>query len=342
MKSRANRLWITWETHRRSREISRAIHAELVELECSYPRLLRYPLLTLKTLREVLRRRPAVTFAQNPSLILAALIVRLRRLGLLPLVVVDAHNAGLMPAEGQSAVGRWLARHVQRGADLVIVSNEQLRQTVEGNGGQAVVLPDPVPEFPAQAPRKLDGHSNVLVVCTFGSDEPYQEIVAAAGLLGHEATVYMSGDWRRARPPLSDLPSNLRLTGFLPEADYLALLHSVDAVIDLTKRKDCLVCGAYEGIAAGKPLVLSDTPVNRSFFTRGAVFVANEAPAIAAGIRAALAARAVLGEEVARLRQERDHDWQARRDVLEATIDALLSSNCKLGKSSRAYGCPPN
>ena len=61
------------------------------------------------------------------------------------------------------------------------------------------------------------------------------------------------------------------------------------AVVVLTTRDDTLLSGAWEAIALGRPLVLSDTVALRSTFGEGPSWVRPEPEAIAAGIDAALA-----------------------------------------------------
>lgn len=81
-------------------------------------------------------------------------------------------------------------------------------------------------------------------------------------ITGNHAKVQFSPDTQKT---LSE-NSNVILTGFLSDNDYSNLLHAVDAVMDLTTLDFCLVCGAYEGIAARKPLILSDKLVNHELF----------------------------------------------------------------------------
>src|SRR5262245_25632217 len=99
MEKRSQRIWITWETQRRNRTLSEKVDAELYEIDIHAHRLLRYPLSLIKTLAILLRRRPRLLFVQNPSLVLALFAVIYGRV-FCKLVVVDAHNAGLFPAEG--------------------------------------------------------------------------------------------------------------------------------------------------------------------------------------------------------------------------------------------------
>jgi glycosyltransferase involved in cell wall biosynthesis len=48
------------------------------------------------------------------------------------------------------------------------------------------------------------------------------------------------------------------------------------------------VCGAYEAISAGKPLVLSNTKALRNYFGDFATYVNNDASSICAGIETIL------------------------------------------------------
>ena len=65
----------------------------------------------------------------------------------------------------------------------------------------------------------------------------------------------------------------------------------MDATIDLTTRENCLVCGAYQSIAAGKPMVLSKTRALQTFFPAGAVYTDNSAADIRRCIEKVLADR---------------------------------------------------
>ena len=59
---------------------------------------------------------------------------------------------------------------------------------------------------------------------------------------------------------------NIILTGFISDSDYHDLIESCDAMIVLTRRDDCLTCGAYEALSSCKTGVLSDTEVLRKTF----------------------------------------------------------------------------
>ena len=55
-------------------------------------------------------------------------------------------------------------------------------------------------------------------------------------------------------------------------------------VIDLTNLEDCLVCGAYEALVFGKPLLVSKTKVLMDYFGDAVVLTENTPEAICQGV----------------------------------------------------------
>jgi glycosyltransferase involved in cell wall biosynthesis len=320
----SERIWITWERQRRNREVAGALGVTLFEwddIASRGPRPLRYPIGAWRTLRLLVGRRPSLVICQNPSLILAAQAVVLRGVFGYRLVV-DAHNAGLTPLEGASRALSILSEWLQRAADLTIVTNEGLKVLVESNGGRGFVLPDPVPNLQGRGPQpSQDG--GVFLVCSYAADEPYRAVFEAARLLPREMVVHVSGNYGKAGVDVSQLPANVHLTGYLSEHAYVRQLASSDIVVDLTNRSDCLVCGAYEAIACGVPLVLSDTQANRALFRKGVVYTRHEPEAIAAAIATAAVHLRELREEIASLRAQLAVEWEDRRRRLEEELDRL-------------------
>jgi glycosyltransferase involved in cell wall biosynthesis len=207
---------------------------------------------------------------------------------------------------------------------LTLVSNENLKKLVDGRGGRGFVLPDPVPDLSATPQRRdLKGRHQVLLVCTYADDEPYASVIEAARMLEPDVVIYVTGDYRRARHLPAAVPSNVVLTGFLDEDDYVALLRAVQVVVDLTDREDCLVCGAYEGIAAGRPLVLSGSAATRAYFSRGVCYTDNTPADLARQIRFAIDHRDRLEADVAVLKGELDTLFNRRWTSLQDVIGTL-------------------
>jgi len=315
-------LWITWEHQRRNQGISAALGWPLHEIVYGGPRILRYARSVFRTAEVVIRERPDVLAVQNPSIVLAIFAVFLKRfLGMK--VVIDAHNSGIYPAGGRNAFFMHLARFLQKAADLTIVTNPGLQRVVESRHGKAFVLPDRSPDVPDVPAMELKGRSNIAYICTFSPDEPYHEVLEAARALTDEVAFYVTGDYSRKIRPAS-VPANVRLLGFVPEIAYWSLLSSVDFVMDLTFRENCLLCGAYEGVAVEKPLILSDTEALRAYFSKGCIYVGPTRESIVAGIRRAIEERTALHDGIRELGEELGSLWIQRLEVLRQSIRSLF------------------
>ena len=297
---------------------------EFKEIDLIRNPLRKYSRGILHTLQVISRVKPGVVFGQNPSLVLSLLLVCLRKIFNFK-VIIDAHNAGIFPAEGRSGVLMVLSRFVQRHADLVIITNYGMKQHVESNGGKAFILPDKIPDIsPAIETRKLKGRMNILFICSYAADEPYEAVFKAAARLPEDVFVYVTGNYQKKNIRPSALPANVILTGFVPMEEFEILLHSVDATIDLTTREDCLVCGAYESVAVEKPMVLSDTNALRDYFYKGAVYTLHSAEAIWKAIFELIDSKDRLTMQVKELKVERTHDWEQQRQILEDHICRMI------------------
>lgn len=274
------KVWVTWEIQRRNRTLSARFDAELYEFVGLGRGLSRYVRSIAMTFAMLRRERPEYVFVQNPSIVLSAFMVIMARL-LGFTVVVDEHNAGLFPQEGNSRVLSFIAKCIGRWAHYVIVSNKYLVGVVDNWGGRALVLADPLPTFESvgTSEKKQDERPlELFLVCTWAADEPYQEVISAAAKSPH-VRVHISGRYAGKVDP-STIPANVVLEGFMADADFLARMRNADAVVVLTKRENCLNCGAYEAVALNKPMILSDHKALKEYFGSAAIYVDNSAPSI--------------------------------------------------------------
>jgi glycosyltransferase involved in cell wall biosynthesis len=315
--ARGGVIWITWEHHRRTRELSHDLGIELIEILAEGPALVRYPVLLLQTMFWLARRRPMVLFIQCPSVILAVWALMLKAVGRFQ-VIADLHNEAVEPFIYGFRGYRRLLRWIQRRADLNIVTNRALANTVRASGGRVFVLADRIPALHAPARTSRTTGALAVFICTYAPDEPYRDVIEAARLLGPNVSVSITGDPRRAALP--ELPPNVTITGHLSESDYVALLNDADALIDLTDMENCLVCGAYEAVALEKPLVTSDTAALRTYFRRGAVFARHDPRSLADAIALALRDKLRLERDMQRLKRELSADWVSRRNDLARLV----------------------
>jgi glycosyltransferase involved in cell wall biosynthesis len=237
--------------------------------------------------------------------------------------VIDAHNSGIYPFENKSRLLRSISCWLQRNAALTIVTNKTLKDFVEKNGGTAFVLPDAIPSTPNNLKRKkLKGDINLTCICTFNEDEPYWEIIKAARLLSTDIHIYFTGKFE-GKISSKEVPDNVHLTGFIPESEYWDLLYSSDIIIDLTLREDCLVCGAYEGIALEKPLILSNTNALKEYFSKGSIYADPFEKDIYKAIQASIQDMENLQKDIKLLKVELEESWLEKISQLKNKINTL-------------------
>lgn len=91
-------IWLAWERHRRSLEISKYLRVKAILLEDRRRRIIRHPILVMKTIRVIFQGKPKVLIIQNPSIVLSILACLVLKSRLIKLsLIVDAHNEGLIP-----------------------------------------------------------------------------------------------------------------------------------------------------------------------------------------------------------------------------------------------------
>lgn len=313
-----NKVWITWEDHRRSKELANAFSASYVLLECNRNRLIRYVVLTFKTIAFLLKNKPSVVFCQNPSIVLASLLCVLKSLFNYQLIVDRHSNFKFHTLQSKHPI--WVLFHVLsnyslRAANITIITNQYLKEFVESKGGVACVLPDKLPEMNFAREHHIKDGFNITFISTFSDDEPIFEVVEAAKLLGEGFNVFITGGYRKYKKinELNELkPVNAILTGFLPEEKYQEQLASSDLIIIITTFEYTLTCGAYEAVTLEKPMLLGTTKTIRDYFNKGALYTALTPEELAENIRKALDERDRLELEVKQLKLELLGDWNKK------------------------------
>ena len=323
-----NYLWLTWETQQRNISLSRAFNAEYFEVSSNHPRVVKYFVNIVKTYRKLRSSRPRVVFAQNPSLVLSCFaVVYCRLTG--TVCILDVHNAGIWPVEGQSRLLNGIAGFVNRYANMILVSNDALRDFTASRGCHSFTLPDPVPELQSERADSNDrfhteGLFSVLFVCTWASDEPYREVLQMQGL-DTDTKIFISGKYGKKldEAEVNKLPENFVLTGFISKQDYVSLLSRVDVVMVLTTRENCLVCGAYEAVSQHKPIILSDTEALRNYFFKGTVFTKHTPGDLARSIDTIKSDYSRYSREIQELKPALEEKWtESFRNILQE-IDEL-------------------
>lgn len=325
-------VFLTWERHRRTRGLAARLGLSLREIQVPGSRLRRYLPQIARTCSEIRRSDWSLVFVQNPSLALTILVLGWRSIARKKWVVVmDAHNEAVVPAIYAWRAVRLLARWAVRQADFTIVTNRFLGERVLALGGRPLVLPDPLPEIaPAPAPT-LGGDAPIrlLVIATYAPDEPIEAILESARRLVGHAEFEFTGNYRKLEPSvIAAAPANVKFLGFLQDDDYWDRMGEAHAVVDLTLLDDCLVCGAYEAVALGRPLLLSDTRALRDYFRMGAVYCEAEPSAIVSAVRRLQIDYSRLSKEAVSLRTLLEAEWIGQAAGVVSQVRTDRASGC--------------
>lgn len=279
----------------------------------------RYVVQAVKTIQLLNRKRPEVVFIQNPP-IFAVLCVylwsRLRRTG--PQFIIDSHTDALL-----APWWRWLSplhRFLSKRAITTLVTNEHLRQLVSSWGATAHILGDPPATYPNREKPALSPDAfHVVMVSTASYDEPIAAVLEAARQLP-AVQFHITGNWPARRPDDWDkaqAETNIHFTGYIPDEQFYGLLEAADAVMCLTTQNHTIQSGANEALWLGRPIITSDWPLLRTYFSQGAVFVDNSAADIEQAILTVQQKYATLQAEIIQLQTDRRREWhQKAGDVL--------------------------
>ena len=275
----------------------------------------KYLLQTLKTVSILLRDRPSIVLTAVPPVVSALVIWSLS--GLLRYrVVIDAHSGTF-----QHARWKWslpLQRFLSRRAVATVVTSDHMGAVVRSWGARDTKVQEISLDLAPAAPVRRDGGFHVVFICTYSVDEPVDAVIEAARRLP-DVSFTFTGDPSYARRGLRDsLPANVRLTGFVPDAEYLELLRRADALLVLTRENHTMQRGGYEAMALEKPLITSDWPLLREVFSRGTVHVDNTSGGIELAVRTVQSRPDHWGRE---MREQK----KARAGISAAQVGNLLA-----------------
>ncbi|OVE79607.1 hypothetical protein BVY01_02015, partial [bacterium I07] len=196
-----NALFLVWAPHNRhSESFAQSLGIDILHI--SYFKYMRpvyapvkYPLMAVRTLIELFKRKPDLVFCMSPPLF-CALFVYIYGAIAGKRFIIDAHTGSLI-----SKPWVWLRplhRFLSKRAVATMVTNEELANLVRSWGGCAMIITPPI-TFPDVNKQSLTGKRNVLVVNTFAPDEPLDEIMRVAEHFP-DVLFHVSGDVEKASP----------------------------------------------------------------------------------------------------------------------------------------------
>lgn len=322
-------LFISWVPfQRRSLSMQPYFEYELRFLSLSFKKkLLRpveYVVKAWKTLNPLIHHHPHIIWIQLPPTLLLHLAHLYKAIfDHDALIVADAHNATFR----YPWINIPLTKTLLNRSEVIIVHNDWVKEQALSLGldpDRLFVLEDPPAALKKDVAVVSKGfkHPWVVFPCSFNHDEPIQTVIEAARL-APEITFVLTGNTARAKGihDLSNLPDNVKLTGFLPEQEFDNLLWKTDAVLGLTKLEGIQLSVANEALGLGKPMILSNTETLKKLFYKGAVYVdTSSSDSIAEGCRQALTQAEKLTQETQELRIEREESWKEQASYLNKLI----------------------
>ena len=270
----------------------------------------------VRTWRILLREKPDAVFVMSPPVVAGLVVYPYCAIRRIPFVV-DAHTGAFLDPRWRvlQPLQRWLCRK----AATTIVTNTHLSRMLSEFGADWTILPDVPVKYPASPSSFDDGGFLVAVICSFDYDEPVELIVDAARALP-DVSFLMTGNPRKVAHLTPGFPPNLRLTGFLENAQYGQLLRDADVVMALTTGQHKMLRAAYEAIYQGTPIIISESPMLREEFGAGAILVHNSVEQIVEAVTRMKQHPERYQEEALQLREMKQRRWEKNKALLMSKI----------------------
>jgi glycosyltransferase involved in cell wall biosynthesis len=270
---------------------------------------LKYILASFKTLSVLYKEHPDIIFVENPP-IFAVLIVWLYCVIHKSKYIVDTHS-------GAFTVKRWvvflgLYRFLAKRAMMNVLHNEPIEHKMASWGAPTMTLEPAPAESRVDRAYPFRKGFNVVLISTYAGDEPVFEAIEAARRLSG-VNLYITGNLQQApKSIIEQHPDNVVLTDFLPENDYLALLKGCDVAMCLTKNDNTMQWGALEALEFGRPIIISDWPILKKFFSKGTAYVNNTTKSIMKAVDQIRNNQSLYLRDIRNLRKERRTNWYRR------------------------------
>jgi glycosyltransferase involved in cell wall biosynthesis len=300
------------------------IHYIKSRIQAKRYKLFSYLSQTRRMLSVLWRADADVVWVQSPPAFVLHIVIAYKALFARRVrVVADLHNAALRLPWSAFPLNRFMLKRT----DVVLVHNQHVVDAALRLGVPASrlrVLRDRVPTFaaPPISPDRAHARAIVVMPCSFHADEPVVEVLRAAASCPTVSFV-ITGNLRRAHSVglLENAPPNVSFPGFLATDEFDKLLLRASAVLCLTTEDGVQLSSAAEALAAGKPMIMSDTRLLRELFQPAGIFVDNTAASIAAACRDAIDHYAEHATASERLREKMAAQWPTEAAVVRGLIE---------------------
>jgi glycosyltransferase involved in cell wall biosynthesis len=280
---------------------------------------IRYTLQCLKTWLVLLRQHPSAVYVFISPVFAALSVFIYCWFARIPFIMdVGGHAIISRKWEWSMPILRFLANK----ARVNIVDQENFRHLFESWGAKTLLLErPPLGHMDHRDTMRDKENFEITLISSFEYDEPIELVLGAAEQMP-EISFFILGDTRLVtRNLLAKAPRNVTFTGYLMGDDYWDRLDSSQAVMVLTTASNSLLSGAVEGMALGKPLVLSNQPTLTAYFVKGAVFVEHSVESVIDGVLTARKRRFDLARQIVELATEKRERWNREFEKIWTLIE---------------------
>ncbi len=315
----ANKIaFVAWVLTTRSKVLAQHLNADIISYRKHFSnpilRLIHYKFLSILTIIKLSRKKYDTIFVQIPP-IQAALTAFFYTKITGTKLIFDTHSGIFFPKGLHQRLYFSLYCSMTRHIKLNIVHNESILKRLSFKNTPIVLL-EPFQAISHSYPQRERTDLNITMICGYGKDEPIQEMLSAAALLPNYK-FYLTGDFTKSKIDKNQIPQNVIPTGYLSDQEYEGFLRKMDIIIVLTTRPDTVLCGAYEAIGLGIPLITSDTFALRKHFYKGTIFTSNDSESIAEAINTATQNLDKLSKEISELRKEKEENWEKQFAIVQ-------------------------
>lgn len=283
-----------------------------------------YLLKTLETFKHLLQKRPSLIFVQlPPTLVLYYVSFYAWLAG--AKYVSDCHNSMVY-----GYWSKWIFAKKLLNDGIMVVHNDHVADHVEKSMGIIpFVLRTGITKNKSQGSNvntlldrlSLSSERYVLLPWNFNSDEPLAEVFEAINSMPDIQFVMTWYFEKLPKSLMNNLPSNLKLTGFLETEDFNYLFSHAGIALVLTNRDGTQLSGMHEAMAFEIPAVISDLKTTRFLYKGVPVYVENTPEAIVEGIRYAFENKIVLQEKIKNLRHETENEFSQQIRKLKTMLN---------------------
>lgn len=318
-------IWISWHKIPRSQNIAKYLGIPIYEYFVNDNIVKRHLYSSIWTIKFLIKNKHDIIFLHYSYLLLVIVVLYKKLFDKNVIIISDCHNKALRrKVKGIGASIYEKIKHFAfNGTDLTIITNRGMIKDITIYHKNYFILPDKIPEFQIELDHKKE-NKYCVYISSFSVDEPVDEIINAAMILGDSIKIYWTGKKSKKVIDEKTVPQNIVYTGYLEYDDYYRLISNADCLLLLTTEDDCLQCGAYEGLNANVPMVISDNKASREYFENSAIYTDITPSAIADSIIKAVENSDRLKINSQKIKEKREKDFDRIIQDLKLKIESKI------------------